>query len=225
MMEPSTCWTLIHAAAQGDSTGQEELFRRYEKPIRAYLIARWKGTPFVELLEDTIQQVFLECYRKGGALERLDPHRLGGFRAYLYGIVRNVARHGERRAGKSFGQVTEQELLRQLPVDESSLSKVFDRAWAKALVLEARRALHRRAVGLDEAARRRVQLLRLRFHDNLPIREIARLWQTDPKQLHREYAKAREEFRQTLKDVVAEHCPGTPQEIDTQCRELLDLLR
>ena len=31
----------------------------------------------------------------------------------------------------------------------------------------------------DSEAQRRVELLRLRFYEGLPIREIARLWETD----------------------------------------------
>jgi hypothetical protein len=38
---------------------------------------------------------------------------------------------------------------------------------------------------------RRVELLTLRFHEAMPIREIARLWGVDAASLHHEYAQAR----------------------------------
>ncbi|MBK8268830.1 MAG: hypothetical protein IPK83_11220 [Planctomycetes bacterium] len=34
-------------------------------------------------LDDAVQDVFLECFRPDGALDRLDVHRPGGFRAFL----------------------------------------------------------------------------------------------------------------------------------------------
>ena len=42
-------------------------------------------------LEDVVQEVFVTCFKEDGPLSRADPERPGGFRAYLYGVVRNVA--------------------------------------------------------------------------------------------------------------------------------------
>ena len=69
-----------------------------------------------------------------------------------------------------------------------------------------------------EAAVRRVELLRLRFHEGMPIREIARLWGIDAAVLHHEYARARQEFLAALRDVVASHHPGPPEEVDPEWR-------
>ena len=73
-------------------------------------------------------------------------------------------------------------------------------------------------------AQRRVELLRLRFHEGRPIREIARLWETDPAELHRSYAKAREEFRESLAEIVSFHHPGSSVRIERECTQLLELL-
>ena len=73
-------------------------------------------------------------------------------------------------------------------------------------------------------ARRRVELLQLRFHEELPIREIAALWQEDAMMLHREYPKAREEFREALVDVMTFHHPGHRAEIERECGRLLEIL-
>jgi RNA polymerase sigma-70 factor (ECF subfamily) len=73
-------------------------------------------------------------------------------------------------------------------------------------------------------ALRRVELLRLRFHEGLPIREIARRWRDDPATLHREYARAREEFKEALIGVMAFHHPGSPAQAERECAELLALL-
>ena len=71
----------------------------------------------------------------------------------------------------------------------------------------------------------RVELLRLRFHEGLPIREIARRWGTAAEVLHHEYARARQEFEAALREVVAFHHPGSPEEVEQECSNLLARLR
>jgi RNA polymerase sigma-70 factor (ECF subfamily) len=216
----STCWTLIRAAAGGSPHGREEFARRYAPVLRAYLAARWRGSPLLQDLDDAVQDVFVECLRPGGALERLDPSGAGGFRPFLYGIARNVALRRESRRPVADGASA----LDAVPDDHTSLSHVFDRAWAKTILREAARVQEERARAAGEAALRRVELLRLRFHEGLPIRDIARRWGADPAALHHEYAKAREEFRAALLDVVAFHHAGPPGAIEEECRNLLALL-
>ena len=68
MDQPSaTRWTLIRRAAQGGPEEREAFARRYAPVIRAYLGARWKASPLVGEIDDAGQQVFLECFREGGA--------------------------------------------------------------------------------------------------------------------------------------------------------------
>jgi RNA polymerase sigma-70 factor (ECF subfamily) len=112
----------------------------------------------------------------------------------------------------------------QVAADDTRPSRAFDRAWARALVAEAAERLAADAEKTAAAARDRVDLLRLRFHDRLPIREIARRLGCDPDAVHREYARARREFRAALTATVAFHHPGTPAEVQRACAELLALL-
>jgi RNA polymerase sigma-70 factor (ECF subfamily) len=42
--------------------------------------------------------------------------------------------------------------------------------------------------------------------------------------LHHEYARARQEFRSALEDVIAFHHPGAPEDVDRECAQLLSLL-
>ena len=70
-MEPVpdiTCWTLIRAAAAGQAAEREEFSRRYLAPVRAYLAARWRASPILGELDDAVQEVFVACFREGGAL-------------------------------------------------------------------------------------------------------------------------------------------------------------
>ena len=54
----------------------------------------------------------------------------------------------------------------------------------------------------------------------LPIREIARRWNTDPARLHHDYARARDEFERSLRDVIAVHHPGSPRAVERELREV-----
>src|SRR5262249_9139684 len=114
--------------------------------------------------------------------------------------------------------------LESIPGGEETLSRAFDRAWARAVVREAAERQSALAAQRSEASLRRVELLRLRFHEGLPIREIARLWGLDAAYLHHEYARARQEFRAALREVIAFHHPGSPEDVDRECARLLSLL-
>jgi RNA polymerase sigma-70 factor (ECF subfamily) len=223
-VDDSTCWTIVAAAVRGDAAGREEFARRYERPVRAYLLARWRASPCLQQVDDAVQEVFVECFRAGGVLERVDPQRTGGFRPFLYGVVRNVARALERRRAAEQARAVSGEALAEMPADDSSLSVVFDRAWARAVMRQAACRQRERAERAGAEAVRRAELLRLRFEEGKPIRDIARLWQVDADHLHHEYAKARKEFQQALMEVVAFHCPGPAEAVERECRELVSLL-
>lgn len=106
------------------------------------------------------------------------------------------------------------------------MSRAYDRAWARALLAEAARIQTETAAANGERAVQRVELLRLRFHDGLPIRDIAARWHEDPARLHHEYAIARDEFRTALRQVVAFHLPNASNaELDAGCKEVLNLLK
>ena len=210
----ATCWTVIRGAAAGEGEQRAEFARRYEGVIRAYLGARWRGSGLTGELEDAVQDVFVDCFK--GALNRADPDR--PFQAFLYGITKNVARrieHDRKRAGLRL------ESSFELPSAERTLSEVFDEAWARALMKQA--AIVQRLEARDEQARQRIELLRLRFQEGLPIRKIAERWGADAAKLHHEYAHARDEFRQALQQVVAEHHSGQPGEIARECARLISL--
>ena len=222
----TTCWTMIHAAGAGEEQQRDEFARRYDPAIRSYLAARWRNSLLLNDIDDAVQEIFVECFRQGGALERADHQRAGGFRAFLYGIVRNVALRFEQRRAKEWARQPASEAnLSQIKADETNLSRVFDRAWARSILQEAAQQQAENAKKSGPVAERRVELLRMRFHEGLPIREIAQQWQADATELHREYAKARKEFKQALREVVVFHQPNqSPAEIESECTELLTAL-
>lgn len=216
---------MIHAAAAGDDAGRSAFACRYESVVRAYLIARWGRRSDAHEVEDAIQDVFVECFRQGGALAKADPSRPGGFRAFLYGIARNVALRFETKRAKHLARHAAGDApLRQIETREDRLSQVFDRAWAQAIMRRAADLQRERAVDHGPDAAKRVELLRLRFHDDLPIRDIATRWEADPTLLHREYAKARREFRECLLEVMRFHFPESSVEAERECEKLLEIL-
>jgi RNA polymerase sigma-70 factor (ECF subfamily) len=220
--EPSsdgaTCWNLIRAAAAGSHSASDQFAKQYEPVIRRFLMARWNSGPWQKQIDDAVQDVFVECIRPGGILGKMESGIASGFRAYLFGVVRNVIRRYESRKDLQL-------LVRDVVSDESSLGKVFDREFARAVMKEASQVQTKAAEELGPAAVLRIKLLHTRFHDNLPIRDIAKQWAVDPAWLHHEYATARAEFRQALMKVIATHQPmATDAENEKTCKELLAAL-
>jgi RNA polymerase sigma-70 factor (ECF subfamily) len=111
-----------------------------------------------------------------------------------------------------------------MPGDDVTQSRLFDRTWAKAIMAEAAQLQRQRAAERGPEAVRRVELLRLRFEENLQIRAIAELWKVDPAKLHHAYALARQEFKTALLEVVAFHQPGSPMEVEKEAAGLLKAL-
>jgi RNA polymerase sigma-70 factor (ECF subfamily) len=214
----STCWTVIRAAAAGSLADREQLARRYLSVVRAYLSARWRGSSRNDELDDATQEVFVECFRQGGAVEVAGTGRVPSFRAFLYGVVRNVARRVESRPVRAAGPLPE------IAADDPGQSRLFERTWARAIMGEAAQLQRRRADARGSDAVRRVELLRLRFEEDLPIRAIAERWGVPAAGLHHAYALARQEFKAALLEVVAFHHPGTPVEVEQEAASLLKAL-
>ena len=184
--EPETCWSLIRGAALGREGDQATFASRYMPTVRAYLTARWRNSSLSSEIEDVVQEVFIACLREGGVLEGANPEHPSGFRALLFSVTRNIALRAEgnrgRRARQDPGSPVE---LDRTPNDDPSLSRIFDREYARAIMVEARLEMGRRAAAEGPWAVRRVELLRLRFVEDQPIRAIAKLWQEDPKPVDR----------------------------------------
>ncbi len=217
--DSQTSWTLVHAAADGSKSALDQFAQRYEQAVRNCLAARWNRSRRIAWIDDAVQEVFIECIRPGGALSKADSNFPGGFRAYLYGVMRNVMLRHETRP------MPGHEELLDVQDDDGTVGKIFDREFAKATVKEASELQQRTAKAVGEAAVRRVELLHLRFYEGLPIREIATRWNVDPSWLHHQYAKARQEFLEALLMVVAASQPSANQaENKATCQELLSML-
>jgi RNA polymerase sigma factor (sigma-70 family) len=221
-----TSWTLIRSAAGGARDAREDFGRRYLPVVRSYLSARWRGGPHDGDVDDAAQEVFVRCFQSDGPLARAQEGGPGGFQAYLHGVCRNVARTFEERGAASAARsASRPPELDELPGNEERLTVVFDRAFARQLMREARALLATRAEAAGAEALERLELLRLRFEEGLPIRAIAERRGTDAARLHHDYARARQEFHRALLDVVAFHHPGrTPAQVEAGAARLLESL-
>jgi RNA polymerase sigma factor (sigma-70 family) len=214
----------VEDAAGGHEGARDEFARLYLPVVRAYLGARWRDNVLRSDVDDAAQEVFVDFIKPGGALSRVNRDR-GGFRAFLFGVTRIVARRHEERNGRR-GRVEaplDSEVERR-PAAADGPSKVFDRAWARAIMRAAHRRHARRAEKKNEQAVERVELLRLRFEQGLPIREIAARWGKDAGVMHHQYAQARLEFSVALYDTVAVQHGGSPAAVRRECGLLLGLL-
>jgi len=79
---------LIKAIAAGDGRGLDELYRRYERPLHAFLYRH--GGP--RDLDDRMQETWLHVVR---AAQRYDPARR--FSTWLFQIALNLCRDARRR--------------------------------------------------------------------------------------------------------------------------------
>lgn len=216
---------MVRDAVAGDEEARSAFADCYFAVVRAYLGARWRTGPIRERIDDAVQDVFLECFRDSGALQRLDETRSSGFRTFLYGIVRNVARRHEERLGHA-REINPPSEFEPPPPSEpvDTVSRAFDRAWAQG-ILDRAAARHRSRARLDgEAGQRRVDLLHLRFGEGRPVREIAKMWGADATVLHEQLRKARKEFKLALREEVRFHLPGAGDAVDQECLRLLSLL-
>ncbi len=222
----STSWSLVLGAARAVPEERDRFCARYEPVIRAYFSARWRLPVQHDRVSDGSQEVFVRCFQPGGALERVDPKRPAGFRAYLRGLVSNVAseieRRRRRRAVVELGPDSE---LCDVVGSARTASAAFDHAWAAMVTAEAWRVVAGRMLTKREGSER-LAVLRMRYVDGIKPREIQReLGFEDVDDVYRIIATGRYQFRIAMLSVMASYYPDlSPLELEEKCQELTELL-
>lgn len=218
-----THWSLIQRARAGDGEARSRFAGEYLAVVRGFLGKRWQGSAGIAWLDDAVQEVFVDLFRADGALSRLDAGHGARFRSYLFGVTHRVAlRYEERAALHQKRHASDPPPLDTMARDEATLSRLFDREWALQLLRQARARMQREAT--DDAARLRVEILRLRFTEGLPIRAIAARIGHEAPRVHKWYAKAREEFKAALRQEIDVDPHAGPDQVEEECRRLLELL-
>lgn len=226
--EDATSWTTLRHAASGDHEARATFVRRYMPAVRAYLRSRWGGTVLAGYVDDTAQEVFVQFLRPGNllddGLERLDA--FVSFRAYLRGLVRNVARMTERTEYRRLEVQSPSASFDQnaLEATETRCSVAFDRAWAKGVIAETIIVVSGRESGAAPDVRRRYELVRLRFRDGLSVQDIAAREGTSRFVIYRELEKAGQEFRDAMTEVLRRQAGGSNTDIESQRRRVLEML-
>ena len=220
-----TSWTIIERAARGDAEARDRFASIYAPALQAYFAKRWRGSPYSASVEDAVQEVFVDCFKPGGVLDRADRVRDGGFRAFFYGVARTTAMRCEavHRKQAARGTASAFDPDRVL-ADDASLSKAFDRAWAQSIVREAVLVYRERARTFGGREEFRAEILRLRFEAGQPIREICKQLDLTPELAHQEYTMARRGFQKVLEDVVSAHYSTDSTDLRERCREVVRLL-
>lgn len=218
----TTSWTLILEAAEGCREARSAFVARYEPALRRYLAARWRLPLEHELVLDATQEVILECLKVGGALSRVDAERSSGFRAFLYGVARNVGLRAEEKRRRNEMAPMSPAID---PADENRLSAIFDGAFAEVLVSEALALMcERREEG---SGAQQARLLDLNYVQGLPARDIAAKLELDVTRVYKLLHAARRDFRQALLDVMRTQHPelsdgALEDEMRTLLGELMD---
>ena len=222
--DDSTCWSLIHRAADADETARTQFVERYYSVAKAYLSARWSNRRRQEDIQDALHDVFAECLRPQGVLGRTGALHGDSFRGFLFGVVRKVAQRHERVWNRPADR-SDSEPLQYMPADDESLAQAFDRAWARAVVTEAVALQEERANSLGDEASQRIELIKLRICESVPVRKIAEQWDKPAEWLHRELARGKQEFASCLQEVLRAHLGDDLGKSDQQLELVAELLR
>ena len=81
-----TSWPLIRAAAAGSVDSRDEFARLFAPAVREQLLRRWRQTPLADSMEDALQEVFVECFRRDGVLASADRDSPASFRGLIFPV-------------------------------------------------------------------------------------------------------------------------------------------
>ena len=223
----STAWAVIEAAAGGDDQAREAFAEQYAPGIRTLLGKRWSNAAHREHIDDAVQDVLVECFKHGGIIEKAEQRETNNFRVFLKTVIRHVAgryeqrrkRTRERHRSRAFDEA-------EHAAQQTAASRVLDREWAREVLRAAAAEQAHRAKDISAAARLRVDILRLRFEEGKPIREIAAELELEPPYVHHQFAKAKHDFHRALLRVLRSRRPDAlDTELEEECRRLIGLLR
>lgn len=232
----TTHWSVVLAASQGQghtpqsATALEQLCRTYWYPLYAHVRRRGYGP---EDAEDLTQDFFAQLIAKDW-VGMADPAR-GRFRSFVLAALDHFLAnqwhraHRQKRGGDhvmiSWDQRTaENRYLAEL-VDDLTPDRIFERRWAEALLAQV--LLHLR----DEYATAGKQPLFETVKDQLwgekaamPRTQLAATLGLTEGALKVAIHRMRRRYRELLRFEVAQTV-SSPEAIDTELRELMDVLR
>ena len=195
-----TSWVLVGLAGTDEDLAQREFALRYEKFVRRILAKRWLGTVFRTYFDDAIQEVFVECFKPNGVIEKANAQNGNSFRTYLFQVASHVAARFERTHQRQQSIAsTNDDHLDDLSSQAMSAYDLVTREEVADLVREA---LHRMTHHYNPEVRKRGQLLDRHTCQGEKIIAIADGNPDLAEQLHRDHTKAKREWKSFLVEVV-----------------------
>ena len=220
-----THWSLIARAAAGNPLDRDSFVERYAPIVRVFLCARWRLPIDHEAIADATQDVFLQCFRDEGLLDRAARGAVSGFKGYLLGATRNVALMTERRLARERARGSGTEIrFDDVEASTATQSEEFDRAWARMISREARRLLASRS-DHSELTIERWHILALRYEEGLATKAIAERLMIPVERVHERLKQGRKEFGACVMEVMAElHPDDNRAQLERRCGELARFL-
>ncbi|HEX2751431.1 MAG TPA: sigma-70 family RNA polymerase sigma factor [Verrucomicrobiales bacterium] len=223
-----TRWSLVLEAGRStaDAThAMEHLCRVYWPAVYGFL--RGKGRNRDDAQDLT--QAFFTHILEQGSLQRANPQR-GKFRTYLLGALSNfvVDQHRydnriKRGGGVTFVEIDAdaEENFLQLPSNDPSPEKIFDRRWRLALL---DRAVKRLGEECAEAGKGDRFAVAKEFLTSEPeagdYERVARELGLASKQVGVLVHRLRQRLRALVREEVAETVAGTRSDVDEELRQL-----
>ena len=110
-----TCWTILRAASSGNAEARAAFSHSYAATIRGFLNGRWRGRVLATEADDATQEVFLECFKPGGVLERARTLVEEAGSDQLWAILDTLAL-AQHRTGDSAGAIeTQKQAIALMP--------------------------------------------------------------------------------------------------------------
>jgi RNA polymerase sigma-70 factor (ECF subfamily) len=145
---------LVLRCQAGDEAAFEELVAHYSPRLR-YYVSKMLGHG--QLVEDVLQEVWLDVYRMVPRLERV-----GAFPAWIYRIIRDHTSRQLRKERRAFHPL----------VDEHQMADPAQNGRSDEFADDDARRVH---AALDELAPEHREVLVLRFLEEMPYEDIARV--------------------------------------------------
>lgn len=214
---PTTVWTHVKSAKDGDSSQLSHILVRYRMPIVGFL--RRKGVR-EDLAEDLAQEVLIRVSKRD-FLRKIDPS-LGKFRTLLLSVTRHVLseelkRERAQRRGGDAKRVDGSGLIDQLKGKEDA---VFDQLWVRELVEYAIR-------GLDEDSKKRdlplSDAFRLKYLEGMSQEEVAERLKCTVFNAKNHIYYGKLKFKELLLAAIKDYC-ATAEEYDDELRRLAPYL-
>ena len=226
----TTHWSVVLSAARNDtsraSIALEKLCRTYWYPLYAYV--RRRGFSSHDAQDMT--QAFFACLLERQSLANVDPEK-GRFRSFMLGALNYFiasewakAQTQKRGAGKqiiSLDLAAAEERYDLEPADNNTPDKIFDRAWANALLatVVANLELEYRREGKEHVFEVLKQTL-AGSRESQPYAELATKLNLNEGAVKTAVHRLRKRYRQVLEAEIA-NTVGSTDEVKEELTHLL----